>query len=429
MAFIVVLIFFLSFCFKVEAAEVELNLKTIIERALQNHPQVLASEKGLQEAKGFIRQAGLRPDPTIELSGGSSAILGESGDQEWGVQYIQPLELGNKRKKRLNVAEIGLMIASQQLQEQKRQLILEIKKQFAEFLSVQSNLEATNRSIELHKKLHEFTVAKVNEGEAAAVEKTLSQIELSRLELEQATLATELAAAQSRLKIVAGLNEGESITGSLFENITIENADLAKILATAKERNPQVQISILEYQQAEASLRLAKAGAVPDLNVFLAYSNEKSKFDAFGLDGSGNSVPLEDSDQILSTGISFNLPFSRNQGNIAAAIARMEQAKIKTEFLEKSIDQEITSAFRKYEIAKEAYKTYRDAILKESETQIEIMRVSFESGELRFLDWLNEQKRAFEIQKSFVTATREYFLAAAQLEFLSGSGIKPVEEL
>jgi outer membrane protein TolC len=75
------------------------------------------------------------------------------------------------------------MIAKQQLQDQKRLLIWEIKKQFAESLSVQSILEATNRSIELNKKLHEFTVARVNEGEAAAIEKSLSQIESSRLEL------------------------------------------------------------------------------------------------------------------------------------------------------------------------------------------------------------------------------------------------------
>jgi Outer membrane efflux protein len=144
MFFILVLILSLPLCSPMvefseadaEVNEVDLNLTTAIERALQNHPQISASEKGLEEAKGLLRQAGLRPDPTIEFSGGTSAILGESGDQEWGVEYIQTLELGNKRKKRLKLAEIGLMIAKQQLQDQKRLLIWEIKKQFAESLSL-----------------------------------------------------------------------------------------------------------------------------------------------------------------------------------------------------------------------------------------------------------------------------------------------------
>ena len=57
------------------------------------------------------------------------------------------------------------------------------------------------------------------------------------------------------------------------------------------------------------------------------------------------------------------------------------------------------------------------------------MRISFESGELRFLDWINEQKRTLEIQKAYIAAAKDYFLAAAELEFLTGSGLKQTEDL
>ncbi|HSE41574.1 MAG TPA: TolC family protein, partial [Acidobacteriota bacterium] len=362
----------------------------VIDRALSTHPQILAKQKAINEARGLIRQAGLRPNPSVQFSAGSSSILGEPGDREWSAEYVHTFELGSKRQKRLSIAEIGLMIAKLQLQDQKRQLAFEIKKQFADIVSTRLILEATTRSVDLHRRLHEFTVAKVNEGEAAAVEKSLSQIELSRLELESATLKADLAGSISKLQLATGLKSDESISDQLEQTVGFDKTDVQETIETAKKKNPQLQISNLELLQAGASLELTKAEAIPDLNTFLQYSNETSKFDAFGLDNNGNSIPLEDRDQIISAGISFNLPFNRNQGNTSAAVERLEQAKIQNEFLQRSIEQEITIAFRKVQVAQEAFKTYRDSITKQSENQVEIMRVSFEAGELRFLDWLNE---------------------------------------
>ena len=165
-----------------DSNEVNLTLNAAIERSLATHPEVVASRKGLQNAAGILRQAGTRPNPELQLNFGTSSILGESGDQEWTVGYVHTFELGNKREKRLTVAELGILIAKQQLQDRKRQLILEIKKDFAETLGSQALLEATTRSVELHRQLQELTTAKVDQGEAAAVEKDLSQIELDRLE-------------------------------------------------------------------------------------------------------------------------------------------------------------------------------------------------------------------------------------------------------
>jgi cobalt-zinc-cadmium efflux system outer membrane protein len=407
----------------------ELMLSTVIERSLTTHPEIIASQKGLQQAAGLLRQAGARPNPELEIGFGTSSILGDNGDQDWSVAYVHTLELGNKRNKRLTVAELGVLIAKQQLQDRKRHLIFEIKKDFAETLGSEALLEATTRSVELNRKLQDITVARVEQGEAAAVEKDLSQIELNRLEVDKAKTAAELAAAMSKLRLSAGLSQSETIQGSFSESLPIETMDLTGLIAVAKERNPQLQIARLEYQQAEAAVSLSKAEAVSDLDVFLEYSNEKSRFDAFGFNENGATVPLEDSDQIISTGVSFSLPFSRNQGNIAASTARMEQTKLRMDLLEKRIEQEVTNALHKFEVAKEAYNLYQNSIIKSSEKQVEIMRISFEAGELRFLDWMNEQRRALEIQKDSVLAAKDFFLASAEVEFVTGSVLKSEEGL
>ena len=412
-----------------DVTEVELTLSGAIQRSLATHPEILASQKSLQQAAGLLRQADVHPNPELQLNFGTSSILGDSGDQEWSIAYVHTLELGNKRKKRLTVAELGVLIAKQQLEERKRQLILEIKKDFADTLTNQALLQTTTRFVELHKKLHDLTTARVDEGEAAAVEKDLSQIELDRLEIESVKNFAEFTSAISKLRLSARLSESESIKGSFAENLSTEKLELAALLKVAKENNPQLQIAVLENQQAEATVSLSKAEAISNLNVFLEYSNEKSQFDAFGINANGIPIPLKDSDQILSTGVSFNLPFSRNQGNIAAAVAQSDQAKLRTAFIERTIQEEVTNAFRKYEVSRQAFKLYSESIVNRSEKQIEVMRVSFEAGELRFLDWMNEQRRALEIQKEFVLAAKDLFLAVSELEFVTGSALKSEEGL
>ena len=406
-----------------------LSLTSLIETSLNNNAGIQAGEKRVLEAEGLLLQAGLRPNPQLEVGGGSSSILGDPGNSEWSVGLVQTFELGHKRQKRIAVANIELTIARQQLQEQKRQLILQIKKEFADLLAGTQLLVETDRAVQLHKRLLEITAARVKEGEAAAFEEGLSQIELNRIELERASLITDVEATASRIRTIAGLGDEVAFQGDLAEVVVKESRDLAELLTLAKIRSPELQIAVLEFQQSQATVSLNKAEGVSDLDLFVEYSNEKERFDAFGFNETGQVVPLEDNDQMLSAGISIPLPFSRNQGNVKAAVARLEQAKLKTSLLEKTIDQQVKNAFRKYQAAAEAYRIYQDAILSQSETQLSILQASYEAGELRFLDWLNEQKRALEIQRSFVLAAKEYFLASAELEFVTASGLLPVENL
>ncbi len=213
-----------------------LSLASLIEISLKNNAVIRASEKRVEETKGLLLQAGLRPNPQLEVGGGSSSILGDPGNSEWSVGLVHTFELGHKRQKRVAIANIELIVARQQLQEQKRQLVLEVKKNFADFLAGAQLLAETDRAVQLHRRLHEITVARVEEGEAAAFEEGLSQLELNRIELERASLITDVETAASRLRTIAGVGEETSFQGNLGEEVAIENGDrsLGRNEATAR---------------------------------------------------------------------------------------------------------------------------------------------------------------------------------------------------
>src|SRR5262245_25612106 len=66
----------------------------LIERAFERNREVLAAQQRVSEARGLLRQAGVRPAPTVEVNAGSGRPLGTQGEEEYSVGYVQPLEMG-----------------------------------------------------------------------------------------------------------------------------------------------------------------------------------------------------------------------------------------------------------------------------------------------------------------------------------------------
>lgn len=407
-----------------------LTLAQLADIALSENAEIQATQKRFNEARGLLKQAGMRPNPKLQLGAGSSSILGEAGDQEWTAGYVHTFELAGKRQKRLGVAGIGVEIALQEVQERRRQVLSELRRTFADLFARAALLVTTERAIEVTKKLHEITLARVQEGEAPALEKGLSQVELSRLELEAAAARSDLNTFASVLRRIAGLKQDATFKGDLVLDSIVEDRDLDTMIRFAKKNRPDLQIARLQRQQAVAEVRLARAEGVTDLEAFVEYSNDRARFDQLGLDERGNLVPIGDSDQVLSGGLSINLPFSnRNQGNVEAAAAKVEAARIRSAFLEKSVEQEVQAAYQRYHVAKRNYEIFRDSITTQSETHLNVIRSSYQAGELRFFDLMNEQKRVLDLRKSFIVITKDYFLASSELSLATASGAMTEEGL
>ena len=74
-----------------------------------------------------------------------------------------------------------MQVAVEQLIDRKWQVRFEVSKAFAEALAKAATLQAVEEGMELAKQTHQISVARVKEGEAAAVEKSISEVELNRL--------------------------------------------------------------------------------------------------------------------------------------------------------------------------------------------------------------------------------------------------------
>ncbi len=77
----------------------------LVRRALASNGELAAARMEIERARARLRQAGLRPNPTLEFEQTTGRFTGAPGESEISVGLAVPLELGGKRRRRIELAQ------------------------------------------------------------------------------------------------------------------------------------------------------------------------------------------------------------------------------------------------------------------------------------------------------------------------------------
>ena len=397
----------------------------IVQMALARNAELLAVRQRITEAQGLLRQSGFRPNPGFDASVGSGAVLGSSGEREVSFGYNHIFELGGKRQRRVEVSQLGVELAQLDVIDRERQLRAEVRSRYAEALAAVRNLEIAEQQLRLNQETFRITQARVEEGEAPALDQGLVQVDVGRLESDRILFENQVQRAVFAIKPLIGMpiESDLRLSGELKDQpvgVTMQEA-LAKALA----ERPDLRAARLEETLRDAETRAARAEAVPNVIASARYTRTNSLLNQLGLTPSGGMIPLQNLDNVLTTGISITLPVrNRNQGLIQAAIARTDAARLRRQFVEQVVTQEVRSTYSRYEAARRALAIFDQRVLDRSLNNLQIIRAAFTAGELRLFDVLNEQRRLTDTQRAYTDVLREYYISVVELERAVGTPLQ-----
>ena len=403
------------------------SVNQLIEQAFENNREILAARQRVEEAKGLLRQAGVRPVPTVEANAGTGRPLGTQGEEEYTVGYFQPIETGGKRSKRVAVAEKGLELAEAELAERSRQIAYEIKLRYVDLAATQRKVAAIQSIVDVNRESYRLIDARVQRDDAAPLERQLLLVELNRAEAQKTATAGQAEAARLTLRQSMGVPAEVIPTAGLAAFPTQEVTTSAEeIQKKALEGRPDLRVVRILESQSSAELALAEAQSRPDLTASAQYARRYSQFeDPIRTTASGSALPLKDKDNILTLGISIPLQSRhRNEGNIEAAVARQRAAALRRQHLEITIPLEAQAAWRRYQAAKSAVQILSNGVVEESRRNLGVIRQAYNLGQLRLLDVLNEQRRLLETELSFIDAEAELARSTAELERTVGGNLR-----
>ncbi len=390
----------------------------LVRRALASNGELAAARIDINRARARLRQAGLRPNPTLDFEQTTGRFTGAPGEYERSVGLAVPIELGGKRRRRIELAQAELEASEADVANRERTLSAEVLANYAEALAALRELEITENLNNLDLQTTRFVQARVNEGETAPIELNLLRVEVDRLRSRRALTEGRLKAGLLRLKSLAAIPLSEPLR--LREDLTTPvlpapPASMEAATDIALRSRPDLRLARLNEEVAQAGLKLARSESVPNVTAFSKYTVERAVFD---------DTPvgvLVDRDKLLTFGVSVDIPvLNRNQGAKAEFQAVISQAKTRREFLESVIRSEVQSAYVRYEAARAAVSTFETGVIARSNDNIRIIRSAYELGQFSITDLINEQRRLVDSQRDFTEALAEQYRALADLQTALG---------
>jgi cobalt-zinc-cadmium efflux system outer membrane protein len=389
----------------------------LVRRALTSNAQLAASRLEVDRARARLRQAGLRPNPSVDIEQ-QNGVFNSPGERTTAIGFSVPLELAGQRGRRIDLAEAELEASEADVADRERRLASDVRLAFVDALAALRELEVTQNLYSLDAETARIVQARVEEGDAAPLELNLLLAEVDRLQARRELIEGRLQASSARLKLLIGMapNEQLRLRETLMAPLLPTTpASLDEAVAFALRLRPDLRFAYLSEDVAKAGYRLLKAQAAPQVTAFAKYSDVLSTFD---------NTPvgrLTDRDRLFAVGVSITLPiFNRNQGAKGEALLGVTQAQERRQFIESVVRAEVTAAYRRYEAAQASVRTYEQGVIARSEQSVQTMRAAYQVGAFRVTELLAEQRRLVDMQREMTEALAERYRALADLRAALG---------
>ncbi len=397
----------------------EITLPQALSLALMHNPELAASTWDVRSAEARIIQAGLFPNPEIDVEvenfGGSREVENPDGtsdslkrfdEYEATVLLSQLIEIGGKRSKRKQVATSEHDLLRWDFETKRLDTITLVTNAFIDLLGLQERMDLTDGLENLSQDVFNTVSERVKAGKVSPVEETRARVALSTIQIEQERIKRELEAARKRLAATWGSNTpGFQRAGGELEKITV--LPPYEFLLSRISQNPDIARWNAELEQREAALRLEKAQRLPDLTI-----------------AGGVRYLDESNDQVYVMGMSLPLPLlNRNQGAILEASNDLQKAREERAAAEVNAIATLDEVYQSLLSAYNEVTVLRDTVLPGAESAFNASNEGYLEGKFSYLDVLDVQRSLFSAEDTYVNSLVAYHKAITSLERLIGENL------
>jgi cobalt-zinc-cadmium efflux system outer membrane protein len=397
----------------------EVTVDDLVARALADNPDLQATQAEVDAAHGRLQQAGLRPNPMLDL-GLQKNVAGP--DNNLTASVTVPLDLNGRKAGRVGVATGELEMKRTQVADRARRLRADVRMKAGELLAAQRNLRFTEELLQVNRNALGLLQTRVRQGAAPPLDENLLRVEVNRLEASRRLLASQVEVRALEVKTLVGL--GPEAPLSLRDDLRPApvSVDLQTGLTRALAARADLLMARAEVAMAEAMIQKEKAEGRWDASVNVGYMRQDFGYDLRGLTASGSTQPITDVFHYVGAGVSITLPVrNQNQGNIAAALASTTAAQRRLAFVTLTIRQEVTAAFTRYDAVQRALDIYTQGVREVARQNLEVVRQTYTLGRATLLDVIAEQRRYIDVETGYTDALKQVYDAAVDIERAIGT--------
>jgi len=382
--------------------------------ALVNNPELRAFSLEIRAAEARKLQAGLLPNPQIEVEVEAFGGTDERRDfdsSETTIQLGQLIELAGKRSKRIRLATLEKALAEWDYQSKRLDVMNQVTQALIDVLAAQEGLALAEELLELSNRAYTAVRQRVKAGKDSPVDETKARVASStmRIELERARQA--LISARRQLAATWGSRTPvfDEVTGQFYEILALQSFDNVAGLIF---QNPDVARWAVEKEKRRAALELEKAKATSDPVLH------------------GGLQHFEEADNTaFILGFSIGVPiFDRNQGGISEATHMLAKAEENRKAVEMGLYASLAEAYQRFSSAFTEISLLRNDVLPGAQSAFDAANRGYREGKFDYLDVLDAQRTLFEVKGKYIEALAAYHKAKADAERLVGQSIEVTKD-
>src|SRR5713101_7101258 len=392
-------------------AKRSITISDAVSIFLQQNLQLVAARYDIDTADAEKLTARLRPNPQITF-GSSGLPLNFSGpfvsQQTFAYGISQTLELGGKRRKRIDAANANSDLAQGEFQMVVWHLTNDLKKKFYAVLLADALLKLATENQKTFAETIKHTTELFEAGE-------ISGLDLRRLEVEKLKFDTDVANSERDYELA--LRDLRVTLGGDYRAMDIEVAgtvdyepyqfSFAELRDKALAARPDLKAAQLSERAADASIRLQNAQRIPDLT----------------LGGGVDQVPAGTS--TYTVGVGITLPVSnRNQGERAKALIEKRKAQNQQQLVTNQVLSDVDKALVAFEIQKRRVELYRTGVLTKVNNIQTLTEFSLKAGESSTLELLDAIRTRRETLANFYQTLFDYQSSLLDLELATATPLQ-----
>lgn len=379
--------------------------------SVKNKNLGLAAQKyNVSIAEASILTAGIFPDPQIDMETSNNGVSKNMGHTLEGA-LSWTLELGGKRKARIETAKNEAEYAKLQLQDYIRNLLADASLGYIDALKSKALLDVQKESYHSMLTLAKSDSIRYKLGDISRVTSQQSKLEAySLLNNVYHLEGIQQQAVTALSDFIGDDSTGKDITGDL--NSFNRNFSLSDLITQAVSKRADLLASKQNINTAASRIQLEKANRIIDLGLSAGAGHNTSANNEIAPSPAVNTVKL---------GISVPLKFS-NRRNMNLKIAEMGYSQAETEYrqIENSIRMEVTQAYQQYVSTQKQLHQFDNGMLTEAESILKGITYSYQRGESSILEVLNAQRTYNELRQNYFELLSENAAALIELERKAG---------
>ena len=385
-----------------------------LDLVIKNNVEYAAERLNVDIAKANIRAAGVIPDPELTIEGTDNGERKMQMGYEIGASLDWTMELGGKRRARVELAKSESDLAISLLDNFYRELRAEAT---LEFLSALRNENLYNTQLEAYENMNKLAMA----DSLRYLFGEISQVTARQSKLESRTLLNEVMRAETEwingllyLDKYVNKETNDTILKPMGDFSAFDrDFVLEDLIITAQNNRSELLAALQNVEVARKVVRLERANRKIDLGLNLSVSHATYAH---------NEVAPTPAHTPISVGVSIPLKFSnrRNSGLKVAQFQR-RQAEYSYAQIENEIAIEVSQAYRLYNTMRSQLKQFDDGILEEAKIILDGRIYSYNRGENSLLEVLDAQRTYNDIREQYFETL--YNTAAALVELERSVGI------